>query len=458
MASFQWAAPTGKGARRVPRSMTLYGGGRGSQQETFDAFEASDAGAEAFTMRQDEEELEVTIPVDEATAKKDVNVKFAARRLRVAVAGKGVVIDSGLKGRVVPDGCSWSFGKTKGAKALILTLEKRDGDTWAKLLAKTPPAPADAAGFLPLPWDDRAYWKQNEDDDSAWRAYSEATDGPLCACGGGVLAMRAVYTTWRRVVDAVASPGLFDEAELALARRWCYAPKRHSMDTGRGLEKTLVAAAGGPFQHGDWETPYPLPDRCDDSCVILEARYRPVCRAAMMDYVLNWIVQTMCTVAGGAPDAATGPPKEFMDAWFDKGNELKGAGDDDMLYVEVPGWVMDLALTHHVSSGVPRPRRFSRDVDREASSPMRPVGLVAVFGKQGLRGGDLLLSRGRRRGYRSGLDRGVPEGPPRRFFESRRRRGSRLSAQARQRTAEARRGAHSGQIRRASVSRRRRYL
>ena len=142
MASFQWAAPTGKGARRVPRSMTLYGGGRGSQQETFDAFEASDAGAEAFTMRQDEEELEVTIPVDEATAKKDVSVKFAARRLRVAVAGKGVVIDSGLKGRVVPDGCSWSFGKTKGAKALILTLEKRDGDTWAKLLAKTPPAPA----------------------------------------------------------------------------------------------------------------------------------------------------------------------------------------------------------------------------------------------------------------------------------------------------------------------------
>ena len=91
MASFQWAAPTGKGARRVPRSMTSFGGGgRGSKQETFDAFEASDAGAEAFTMRQDEEELEVTIPVEEATAKKDVNVKFAARRLRVAVAGNRV--------------------------------------------------------------------------------------------------------------------------------------------------------------------------------------------------------------------------------------------------------------------------------------------------------------------------------------------------------------------------------
>ena len=90
MASFQWAAPTGKGARRVPRSMTSFGAGRGSQQETFDAFEASDAGAEAFTMRQDEEELEVTIPVEEATAKKDVNVKFAARRLRVAVAGNRV--------------------------------------------------------------------------------------------------------------------------------------------------------------------------------------------------------------------------------------------------------------------------------------------------------------------------------------------------------------------------------
>ena len=129
MASFQWAAPTGKGARRVPRSMTSFGGGGrgGAQQETFDAFEASDAGAEAFTMRQDEEELEVTIPVEEATAKKDVSVKFAARRLRVAVAGKGVVIDSGLKGRVVPDGCSWSFGKTNGAKALTMSARSSFG-------------------------------------------------------------------------------------------------------------------------------------------------------------------------------------------------------------------------------------------------------------------------------------------------------------------------------------------
>ena len=56
------------------------------------------------------------------------------------------------------------------------------------------------------------------------------------------LAVRATYTTWRRVVDALAPD--VSETELTLIRRWCYAPKRHVMDCTEGLHSTLVKAAG----------------------------------------------------------------------------------------------------------------------------------------------------------------------------------------------------------------------
>ena len=58
-------------------------------------------------------------------------------------------------------------------------------------------------------------------------------------------------------------------------------------------------AAGGPFEHGDWESPYPLPYHCDDPCVILEPRLRPAARAAMLDCVLNLLVQPLITVRLG---------------------------------------------------------------------------------------------------------------------------------------------------------------
>ena len=60
-------------------------------------------------------------------------------------------------------------------------------------------------------------------------------------------------------------------------------------------------AAGGPFENGDWESPYPLPYHCDDPCVILEPRLRPAARAAMLDCVLNLLVQPLITVRLGVP-------------------------------------------------------------------------------------------------------------------------------------------------------------
>lgn len=365
MAAFD--VPKGVGARRVSRSIMSSGPG-GTNYQNFDPFEAADADQANFTLsNQDEEELEVTVPVAADVGKKDVAVRFTARALRVTVRG-ATLIDSPLKGRIYPDECSWSFGTTTGKRALILSLGKRDSDMWSKLLARTPPAPGGGPQFAQWPYLDPAfgegkgaYWESSDAADAAWRAYDAATDGPLCVHAARCLAMRATYTTWRRVVDALAPSLSVDE--VTLIRRWCYAPKRHVMDCTEGLHSTLVKAAGGPFEHGDWESPYPLPHHCDDPCVVLEPRLRPTVRAAMLDCVLNLLVQPLVTVAGSdrsvptgirSVDLATGGVDDggVSEAWMAEMTARGEALNDSMLSNQLTWWCLDLALWHHVPSRV----------------------------------------------------------------------------------------------------------
>jgi len=357
MAAFD--APKGVGARRVSRSI-MSSGPDGTNYQNFDPFEAADSGQANFRLTsQDDEELEVTIPVADDVGKKDVAVRFTARSLRVTVKGE-TLIDSPLKGRIYPDECSWSFGTASGTRALILSLGKRDSEMWSKLLARTPPAP-DAKGgpqFVQWPYLDPkfgegkgAYWESSDADDASWRAYDATTDGPLCVHATRCLAARATYTTWRRVVDALAPDLGVDETELTLIRRWCYAPKRHVMDCTEGLHSTLVKAAGGPFEHGGWESPYPLPYHCDDPCVILEPRLRPAARAAMLDCVLNLLVQPLITVAGSDRSSTDGVTDGGVsEAWMKEMNAKGEALNDSLLSNQLVWWCLDLAIWHHVPS------------------------------------------------------------------------------------------------------------
>ena len=89
MAAFD--APRGVGARRVSRSIMSSGPG-GTNYQNFDPFEAADAGQGNFRLTsQDDDELEVTIPVADDTTKKDVAVRFTARSLRVTVKGLSLI-------------------------------------------------------------------------------------------------------------------------------------------------------------------------------------------------------------------------------------------------------------------------------------------------------------------------------------------------------------------------------
>ena len=151
MAAFD-APKMASAAARVALHHELRTGG--TNYQNFDPFEAADANQSNFRLTsQDDDELEVTIPVAEDVGKKDVAVRFTARSLRVTVKGE-TLIDSPLKGRIYPDECSWSFGTASGTRALILSLGKRDTEMWSKLLARTPPAPdaKDGPQFVQWPY------------------------------------------------------------------------------------------------------------------------------------------------------------------------------------------------------------------------------------------------------------------------------------------------------------------
>ena len=125
------------------------------------------------------------------------------------------------------------------------------------------------------------------------------------------------------------------------------------MDCTEGLHSTLVKAAGGPFEHGDWETPYPLPYHCDDPCVILETRLRPAARAAMLDCVLNLLVQPLITVAGSDRSTTDGVTDGGVsEAWMNDMTAKGEALNDSMLSQQLTWWCLDLALWHHVPSRV----------------------------------------------------------------------------------------------------------
>ena len=298
----EWLVPEGVGARRL---------------RPLGSDPADDS---PWRWRQDEEEVELTVPLESKVTKREVLVKFLEKRLVVRVKDD-VLIDAKVGGRVDPDGSSWSFGKD----CLVLTLAKADDANWKRLVVRDPPSCTDLV-FLTRDamYNEYPYWSLCEDPETTmWPPHDEAQ--PLSIWGASVLAGRAIYSTWRYVVDAVlARTSSSTDLDEALARRWCYMHKRHSMDTFTGYRETLVKAAGGPF---------PREGLRQDESVVLTAKHRPVIRAAMLDHVLNWLVPPLCTV------------ESF----------------DETEIIKLDNWTMDLALRNHV------PRRCGGDQGYEST-------------------------------------------------------------------------------------------
>lgn len=82
---------------------------------------------EGYSWTQQADELEVTIPVGDGVKKKDVRISFGAKELRME-APKRIVLP--LSGAIEADGCGWTISDGN----VVVTLEKKDGKLWDKLL------------------------------------------------------------------------------------------------------------------------------------------------------------------------------------------------------------------------------------------------------------------------------------------------------------------------------------
>lgn len=104
------------------------GAGKGPEEEV-------EQKAEKWVWSQKGEEVHIRFPLDPpATGKKDVDVKFKATALKVAVRGE-VIIDGALGGKVEADDCTWCFSPTKDELQVMLTKVEGKTDAWRDLLA-----------------------------------------------------------------------------------------------------------------------------------------------------------------------------------------------------------------------------------------------------------------------------------------------------------------------------------
>ena len=101
------------------------GGGKGQEDPNA---EREEEGGWKWSQKGDE--IQVTVPLPEATTKKDIAVVFKAASLKVTVKGE-VKLEGALSDKVETDECTWCLSSDKTELNVMLTKIK-DGN-WAKL-------------------------------------------------------------------------------------------------------------------------------------------------------------------------------------------------------------------------------------------------------------------------------------------------------------------------------------
>ena len=93
---------------------------------------ATQGGAgDGYTWKQDNEEVEVTVPMPSGTRGKEIEVKFKPTTVKITAATKHVELSLDLYTNVSTDDCTWSLSDDN----LVLTMEKaRGGETWPALV------------------------------------------------------------------------------------------------------------------------------------------------------------------------------------------------------------------------------------------------------------------------------------------------------------------------------------
>jgi hypothetical protein len=100
-----------------------------------------------YSWMQNEQDLDVFIPISETTAKKDIHVKTTMSHVKVVIDG-AVALDDDFHAPVVPDDCFWQLDETKKQKVLWLSFSKKAPAIWKFIfMADVPSADEDVDNF-----------------------------------------------------------------------------------------------------------------------------------------------------------------------------------------------------------------------------------------------------------------------------------------------------------------------
>lgn len=107
--------------------------GRTETQAAIDGTDGAEKDEDGYTWTQNEEEIELTVPLPNKDAKsKDVNVKYKPQSIEINCMKVPVLMLQFFE-RVDPDGCTWTLDRNGDSVKLVITLEKIEQALWPRI-------------------------------------------------------------------------------------------------------------------------------------------------------------------------------------------------------------------------------------------------------------------------------------------------------------------------------------
>merc|ERR1712203_1082338 len=108
-------------------------GGKGGQQPPADDSEKKSSDGK-YMWQQKNDEIQVRFLEHEGLTKKDINVKFSTKNLKVELKGE-TIVDGPLFNSVEADECCWSIDPDTRFLQIMLTKKEGDSSNWSSLMA-----------------------------------------------------------------------------------------------------------------------------------------------------------------------------------------------------------------------------------------------------------------------------------------------------------------------------------
>jgi len=106
--------------------------GRNELQPSVDGQDGVAKSEDGYSWTQNDEEVEVVVPLSTDAVAKQIHVKFMPKSLKVTFR-KESKLEIQLFDRVDSDGCTWTLEKTTGKRNLVITLEKASETSWPRI-------------------------------------------------------------------------------------------------------------------------------------------------------------------------------------------------------------------------------------------------------------------------------------------------------------------------------------